>query len=42
MINKKKIFIEKNQNDNLSIKLGMLISNFIGKEDKILIDLKMK
>ena len=38
----KKIFIEKNQNDNLSIKLGMLISNFIGKENKILIDLKMK
>ena len=42
MINNKKIFIEKNKNDNLSIKLGMLISNFIGKEDKILIDLKMK
>ena len=42
LVKDKKIFIEKNQNDNLSIKLGMLISNFIGKEDKILIDLKMK
>ena len=37
MVNNKKIFIEKNQNDNLSIKLGILLSNFIGKEEKILI-----
>ena len=41
MIKNKKIFMEKSQNDNLSLKLGMLISNFMGKEDKILIDLKL-
>ena len=41
MVKNKKIFMEKSQNDNISLKLGMLISNFMGKEDKILIDLKL-
>ena len=40
LVKDKKIFIEKNQNDNLYIKLGFLINNFIGKEEKILMDLK--
>lgn len=37
----KKILIEKNQNDILSLKIGILMTNFIGKEDKVLIDLKI-
>ena len=41
MINNKKILIEKNENNYLSLKLGILMSNFMGKEDKVLIDLKI-
>ena len=41
LINNKKILVEKNKNDNLSLKLGILMSNFMGKEDKVLIDLKL-
>ena len=40
-MNNKKIFIEKCENDNLSMKLVILISNFLGKEDKIILNLKM-
>ena len=41
MVKNKKIFMEKSQNDNLLLKLGIIMSNFMGKEDKILIDLKL-
>ena len=41
MINNKKIIIEKNANDNTNIKLGIIMSNFLGKEEKILINLNL-
>ena len=39
LVSNKKILIEKNE--NISLKLGILMSNFMGKEDKVLIDLKL-
>ena len=41
MVMNKKILIEKFENDNISLKLGILMSNFIGKEEKVLINLKL-
>ena len=41
MMNNKKIIIEKNDNDNLNLKLCFLITNIVGKEDKVLIHLNL-
>ena len=37
----KKIFIEKLENENFSLKLAILMYNVLGKEDKIVLDLKL-
>ena len=41
MINNKKIIIEKNENDNMEIKIWIIMTNFLGKEEKILINLNL-
>ena len=41
LIKNKKIFIENNQNDPTDINLGILFYNFLGKETKFLLNLKL-
>lgn len=40
MANHKRVFIEKNENDNLSLKLGIIIIDYKQNESKVFIDLK--
>ena len=41
MVKNKKIILEKDKKDDLNLQLGIMIFNILGKEDKILFDLKL-